>query len=184
VPSGREWLDDHERQRGESFHFEHDRRRFLAGHILLRDVLARYRNCDPDTIRFEYGPHGKPSVPGFEFNLSHADDLGLLAIRRGGPTGVDVERVDRPLDHLAIANKYFSPDDARDLSNQPADQRSEHFFRLWTRREAVLKAFGLGVAGLDHFAELEHQCTTHAFIPEPGYVAALALVGYNPSARP
>lgn len=174
VPSGRVWLDDDERQRAESFHFDHDRRRFLAGRILLRDVLARYCNCDPGAIRFEYGPHGKPSVPGVEFNLSHADDLGLLALRRGGPIGVDLERVDRPLEHLATANKYFSREEAR----------PETFFHIWTRREAILKAFGIGVAGLDDFAEFERRCTTHAFIPEPGYVAALALVGYNPSAKP
>jgi 4'-phosphopantetheinyl transferase len=202
-----ECLSSDERARAERFVFPRDRHRFVAGRAFLRLLLAQYLGTDAGAIEFRYGPHGKPFLAheqwGLRFNLAHAGGLAVCALARGGELGVDVERV-RPLsDAEAVARSNFSPRENAALAALPEGDRLRGFFEAWTRKEAFLKALGDGLARpLDSFdvslgpgeeprllQTLENpaeaaQYSLHAFDPEPGYVAALAVTGQGWTMNP
>src|SRR5688572_17022812 len=145
-----EALTNDERDRAARFHFERHRRRFIVGRGILRTLLACYlgvRACD---IRFEYTAKGKPllaepRVKNFGCNVSHSGDLALFAFALGAPVGVDVEII-RPIEHMdAIAKRFFSPLENEMLQQVTPADRLEAFFNCWTRKEAYIKAEGLGL---------------------------------------
>jgi 4'-phosphopantetheinyl transferase len=146
VASCRSLLSPEETRRSEAFHFEKDRRRYAVARGALRLILAGRLGTAPEALRFEVGPHGKPFLAGGRgpgFNLSHCEDLALVAVAAAErAVGVDVERV-RPLQDLrSIEERYFSPEEREFLQPAGAD-RARAFLALWTRREAAAKALGL-----------------------------------------
>jgi 4'-phosphopantetheinyl transferase len=156
-------------------------------------VLARYLDRAPATLRFDYGPRGKPLLPGtpLSFNLSHSADRALLAVTREARLGVDIERI-RPVDHERIARRFFAPAEAARLAALPERRRAAAFFAGWTRKEAFMKAVGEGLSlpldsfevSLDGPAVLLRAAAGVAtdwsllelHVPE-GFTAALALEG-------
>ena len=155
-------LSDEERGRARRFVQEHHRRRFVAAHAGLRRILAGYVACAPGDLAFAAGPHGKPALTGpdvesarrLQFNLSHSADLALVAVAWERPVGVDLERWERDMDHLELAERFFSPVERESLRALAArrDDLVHGFFAAWSRKEAYLKALGHGVTrGLHHF---------------------------------
>jgi len=144
-----ELLDSDERERANGFYFARDRYDYIAAHGLLRLVLGRQLGVDPRALRFGRGRHGKPHlVPPTElrFNLSHTHGLIAVAFCRGRDVGVDVEAVREASKIEAIGRQFFSPEEVEDiLALPPADQRAA-FFRCWTRKEALIKATGMGLS--------------------------------------
>lgn len=137
-----------ERERAGRFHFERDRRRFVAGRGALRLILAAYLQREPAEVSFDTGPRGKPAVAGDSphFNLAHSDALAVLAVTRAGPVGVDIERI-RPMDDLdRLVQRCFSAAERAELAALPAEDRLRGFFTGWVRKEAFLKAAGVGLA--------------------------------------
>ena len=141
---------------------EHHRRRFVAAHAALRRILAGYTASHARELAFDRGPHGKPALVSgegrphhrLEFNLSHSADLALVALARARPVGVDLERWQHEMDHLALATRFFSPAERSSLQALASrgDDLVYGFFAAWTRKEAYLKARGEGVMrGLHHF---------------------------------
>src|SRR5262249_10240292 len=145
-------LSEDERRRSARFRFEHDRRRFVVARGVLRELLGRHLRTHPGEIRFVYNSFGKPlldptSGSGLKFNLSHAGDLALIAIADHADVGIDVEHVRPERDHAAIARQFFPAPQADLLNRLPNQLRPQAFFRLWTRKEAFVKAAGEGLAG-------------------------------------
>lgn len=142
-------LDPQERARAERFRFDEDRARFLGSHAALRRILALYEGCDPAEIRFCVGPHGRPelesSAGGLRFNLSHSGELALVAVARGWQVGVDVERILPKPDLMQVARKFFSPSEVQALESVDAGRRLRALYACWTRKEAWLKAHGVGL---------------------------------------
>ena len=129
--------------------------------------------------------HGRPWAPGVSFNVSHSGAIGLIAVAEGDRrVGVDVEQVRPDTDFRALAARFFHPDEARAIGD-----RRDAFFRCWTRKEAVVKALGRGLAHpLDRFVVdvdataptcVEGLCVVGLPAPD-GYAAALAA---DPPAR-
>jgi medium-chain acyl-[acyl-carrier-protein] hydrolase len=194
-------LSPDERQRAERFHFPRDRRHFIAGRGILRTLLSRYLGQRPDEIQFCYNPHGKPRLcpetTGLHFNLAHSHGLALYAVSRGRELGVDLERVRADFDGEQLAQRFFSPREAAGLRSLPAAQRREAFFSCWTRKEAYLKATGMGLSlALDRFdvslapAAAALLATRHDsaearrwslcdLAPGLGYTGALAVEGHG-----
>lgn len=114
----------------------------------LRRILARYTGLAADALRIEADALGKPRLahPGAPaFNLSHTDGLALVAVART-PVGIDVERL-RPLaDAPGLAHRFLAPAEAAAVAARGAEARDAAFLRVWTRKEAVLKASGHGLA--------------------------------------
>jgi 4'-phosphopantetheinyl transferase len=198
-----------ERARANRFHFESDRRRFVAGRGLLRVILSRYLATKPDRLAFCYGPHGKPEVAASQgeddttirFNYSHSRGLALYAVARGRRIGVDLEIL-RPIPEAdQIAAHFFSPRENAALRALPASQQCEAFFNCWTRKEALVKAVGDGltrsveqidvtlvpgepamlnsVDGIDSNPHEAARWRLQALFPARGFVAALAVEGYD-----
>lgn len=143
-------LDAAERERAARVTRARARRRFVAARAMLRAVLATYHDEVAPGLSFTYGAHGKPAVAGRDdlaFNLSHSDEDAVLAVGRAISIGVDVERVRTDLRWEAVADRFFGPGELRALRSTPAPDRVATFFRLWTVREAYLKARGVGLDG-------------------------------------
>ncbi len=153
-------LSPDEQARAARFLRDRDADAFIVAHATLRRVLTRYHGGRPEALTFVTGPFGKPSLANpspsraLEFNLSHSADLALIAVARAGPIGVDVERWDRRIEHLELAEHFFSPAErtALRLLAHGVEATTEGFFNAWTRKEAYLKATGQGITqGLHHF---------------------------------
>jgi 4'-phosphopantetheinyl transferase len=141
-------LSADERERAAKFRFDHDRKRFTSGRTALRLLLAGYLKTNPEKIQLTYGPAGKPSVMNspVSFNLAHSGPNALLAFAHGSQVGVDVEQI-RHLDDMPMVAQYsFSAGEFRRWRALPEDQKTQGFYRCWTRKEAYLKAIGEGIA--------------------------------------
>ena len=114
-------LSPDERARASRFHFSQDRQYFSATRALLRTLLAGYVGANPTELVFYYSEKEKPSlisVPSgshVEFNVSHSGAVALLAFARGRALGVDVEQLRENFDHAAIARRFFSEQEQRQL---------------------------------------------------------------------
>lgn len=193
-------LDDEERRRASRFVHPVDRDRFVNAHAALRLYLARSLASTPREVRYLLGPHGKPRLEHLsqrtplEFNLSHSGDLGLIAAAWGRTVGVDIERVRDVADAEDIAERYFAPAERAGLRAVPSGERTDVFFRCWTRKEAVIKALGEGLGRpLDSFAvdlsirpsaqpvSLAGEASAQLFLTDlgapSGYAAAGVVVG-------
>lgn len=140
-------LSKEEKDRAARFYFPADRDRFIASHGCLRDVLRRYLHCEPGQLTFTADSYGKPALGDhdLEFNLTHSGDLALVAVTRGRKVGVDVERIRAGISSFVIARQYFSKAEVAELETLPIDGRQTAFFTCWTRKEAYIKAQGLGL---------------------------------------
>ena len=151
-----EFLTPDERNRADRFRFEVHRNRFVVGRGLLRVILGRYCDVPPERLRFNYGRNGKPGLaPGggarhtggaLHFNLAHSEGVGVLAVTQTGPVGVDVEQVRRLLEFKELVGQFFSAREAAEFLRLEWEQQPAAFFNLWTRKEALLKATGEGIA--------------------------------------
>jgi len=142
-------LSDDERERARRFRRPDLRRRYSVAHALLRRLLAAQLGTNGADLRFESSPHGKPALrdwPQLRFNLSHAGDLALYALAWRREVGVDLEPVTPEVEVDAVARQMFSADECHALTLLPSDERRQAFFRIWTRKEAYVKALGLGLA--------------------------------------
>jgi 4'-phosphopantetheinyl transferase len=115
---------------------------------MLRTLLAAYLERTPAQLAFDRAPGGKPHMPGapLRFNLSHVKGAVLVAVTRNAEVGVDLEDCGRRIDEAALAAACLSPLEARALDTLAHDRRKWPLLQQWTRKEAVLKAMGAGLA--------------------------------------
>lgn len=141
-------LSADELERVVRFHFQVDKNRFIVAHGILRTLLGRYLHCDPTELTFSLNQYGKPSLVNstLEFNLSHSGNFALIAVTQGRKVGVDVERIRQGISSHVIAQQYFSKSEVAELQSLPLEQREAAFFTCWTRKEAYIKAQGLGLS--------------------------------------
>jgi 4'-phosphopantetheinyl transferase len=145
-------LDPGERARRETLLRHEASDRFTAGRVLLRRSLGRVLGVEPDLLRFVLGEHGKPAldppIPGAPaFNLAHTGDVVALALAPAATVGLDLEVLAERSSAERIAERRFAPAEVAWLAVQPDTRRTRAFLRLWTAKEAVLKALGTGIAG-------------------------------------
>ena len=140
-----------EHGRAARFVFERDRRRYLAAHCALRQLLSSRTGTPAAQLLFEEGPFGKPALsnqPRCAFNLSHSEDVALVAMADAdaGEIGVDVEML-RPMpDAMALASQNFSASECAELAATRPEDQALAFMLGWTRKEACLKAIGSGLS--------------------------------------
>ena len=143
-------LDEAERARASRFAFPKDRDLFVTTRGWLRLLLGGYLAERGARLSFSAGPNGKPALAGpsakVHFNVSHSGSRALLAFAADRAVGVDIERIkDRP-DVLDLAPTVFTLTEQALLRDAPPGDRLTTFFRLWTGKEAYLKADGRGVS--------------------------------------
>lgn len=158
-------LSPEEQARADRFTFAEGRRRFVATRGSLRKVLGQCLGVDPRKLTFETGAHGKPflmtdyagdpNTPQphpLQFNVSHTDDLAVIAVAWDREVGIDIERLDREVDMVGLAKRFFSTREAEAVLTAGPTTRRQIFFRIWTSKEAYIKARGEGLAlPLDQF---------------------------------
>lgn len=143
-------LPEQERERAARFQIISARHRFILARTVLRQALGTTLGADPDGLIFAAGEHGKPHLTGSgitdppHFNLSHSGDLVILATA-GSDVGVDIENL-RPIRNAKkLAHRFFSPAERKSVFEHEGEARDRAFLRIWTQKEAYLKATGLGV---------------------------------------
>ena len=150
-------LSDDERARAARFLVEEPRREFVATRATVRQVLGNYLNVAAKSLQFKYADRGKPSLANanndaFQFNISHSGDISVLAIVRSREIGIDIEQIRPDVEASALAERFFSPDERNRLLKLHGEHLAHGFFRLWTRKEAYIKARGDGLSlALDSF---------------------------------
>jgi 4'-phosphopantetheinyl transferase len=189
-----ECLSSEELQRAERLKVADRREQFIYNRALLRRILASYPDTPAD-VTLTTTADGKPQWPesGLHFNLSHSDDLAILAVSRDAPVGVDLERCDDRINYEAIAHTAFSARQLQQWRELPPAEQPAAVLRAWTRKEALLKALGVGLGRpLGEIevtfsdiepAQLVASCIPHLspagwflydWSPQPGWFAALA----------
>lgn len=179
------WLSAEERARAARYLNPAHGERYLAAHAHLRWVLAQALGCGPAEVEFRRGAHGKPELAGAgpRFNLSHSGGMGLIGLHPRLELGVDIE-AERARNFTGLAGRFFTRGEQAWLADQ-ADT-AHAFARLWTCKEAWMKADGRGLAvlrrpevrrsgGVVRVAALGRDWWTLELDLEPGYAAAAVL---------
>ena len=145
-------LSEDERDRAARLRFERDRRRFVVARARLRELLGRRLGMRPEAVAIVYGAQGKPALARGElrFNLAHSGELALYAFSRACEVGVDLEEI------------------------RALPEARPGFLRRWTRREALAKGLGSGLAAPWPGRGALAGWRIESFRPAPGFIAALA----------
>jgi len=188
-------LSSNEVERANRFKFPEHREAYIVAHARMRQILAGYLNCASESVVFETGTHGKPRLvspkTNLHFNLTHSHGLGGLAVTSNIEVGLDFEHI-RPMER-EVAEAHFSADEIHHLDQLSGMEWINAFYRCWTRKEALLKAEGMGLnVPLHSFdvsllpdqpatllktrpgAGFTHSWSLHHLDPCPGYAGALA----------
>ncbi len=151
---------------------------FIVARACLRRILGIYLNITPVQIGFQYNKHGKPALAEVHrsslcFNLSHSGYWGVLAILKAAAVGADIELVDLDLDYIQVGANYFKHREQQCLEQYPIERQRRGFYRLWTRKEALMKMYGTGFQPSER-AEYPVNFL-HNFPIAPGYLSAVAM---------
>jgi 4'-phosphopantetheinyl transferase len=193
-----------ERVRAERFHFEKDRRWFIAARGILREILGCYLGVEPNAFRFCYGRNGKPRLAGISgkeaiyFSLSHSEGIALYGFTRNHEIGVDIEYMRDISEMDQIVERFFSVREKRVFHTLPENQKKEAFFKCWTRKEAYLKAVGDGLSRplesfdvtlgrgepaillrMEEGSNVAFRWSIQDLKPTLGFAAAIAVEGEN-----
>jgi Phosphopantetheinyl transferase len=143
-----DYLSPYELERAAKFKFTHDREHYILRHYLLRLILCKYCDCQPQELRFRYNSYNKPfiNIPEFreiKFNMSSSDDLMMIGLCKQNDIGIDIEKIRETgnLEHIALEN--FSHRELEYFNSEL--KKTTAFFNIWTRKEAFIKAIGKGI---------------------------------------
>ncbi len=140
------FISEEEQKRAEKFHFTEDRDTYVFSHAYLRLILASRLMTRPDKIRFGRDAFNKPTLEGlsYNFNITHTKQSFAVAVSQYYNVGIDMENISRKADLSSIVKSYFSTGD-QEFIQHPGGNSTDRFFLLWTRKEALLKAIGVGI---------------------------------------
>jgi 4'-phosphopantetheinyl transferase len=187
------------------FYFDRDRHRYIVGRGVLRALLGRYLHMLPDQLRFRYNAYGKPALDmpystlhTLYFNSAHSREVALFAFAYDREVGVDVEYMRPDIDFEAVAKHSFSANEYTVIKGLPENEKLAAFYHCWSRKEAYIKARGMGLsldlrlfdvslepgkpAALLASREDPREVgrwTFETLAPAPAYAAALAVEGHN-----
>jgi 4'-phosphopantetheinyl transferase len=177
-----------EKSRADRFLRPEDRALFIMARGTLRFLVGRATGVAAEAVTFAEGPFGKPYLAGIRgphFNVSHSGSFALIGLSESRPIGVDIERMRRTGDELTVARRFFSAAEYRLLQNLEVDTMLSVFYEIWTCKEAVLKAHGMGTS--QHLKHFSVDITTDGFVvhPEPnGISPAFAITSVQRVAVP
>lgn len=180
------YLDEAERERWQALRRAADRTRFATAAVLLRTVAGWALKVDPTQVRVVRAcpdcdrAHGRPMVPDsdLQVSMSHAGDVVLVALTRGSvPIGVDVEQIDRVLTVDDFVRFALAPAERERIRRVDGQVDQAAFFRIWTRKEAILKATGDGLRVPMSSLTLTPEGGLLEYPGRPGFAAR--IVGFD-----
>lgn len=184
--------------RANRFHFEKDRKYFIAARAILRKILGVYLSASPAQLQFQYAAKGKPALSNqaLQFNLSHSKNWAIYAISKTMPVGIDIEAIAENKNIDDIAFRFFSKEEFEEINHLEGKRKLQAFYNGWTRKEALLKGIGEGLHySLDKVVvnlsnEISQQTiflmenslkkstwNLHSLTPIEGFATALAVNG-------
>ncbi len=177
-------LSTAERDRAKRFVQAKDRILFALTRAVLRALLSEATSVPADQILFAQAHYGKPRLAGIggpHFNVSHSGSWALIGISESRPIGVDIELMRKTGSELELARSFFSDAEYHALEGLENSKLLEAFYKIWTCKEAVLKAFGAGIS--DHLKDFSVELSgeRYAIHAEPNcFFPSLANVVVNP----
>ena len=193
VPNLLKYLSATELLRAQKYHFEKDTNRFIICRTFLKFILANHTGNHVSEIEIEKDEHKKPFIScknAICFNVSHAGDYAIIALSKL-EVGVDVEYMDESFVFNEILPTVFNSQEIKNVLT--SNNKTETFYKFWTRKEAIVKATGKGIN--DNLPEIQAMDGTHkvpagllagfenidvvSFYLDENHIAALALKNYN-----
>ena len=177
-----------EKDRANRFLRSADRALFALTRGTLRCLLSRATGVAADKIAFAEGPYGKPCLAGTHgpnFNVSHSGSWALIGFSDNRDIGVDIEFMRAAGGELDLARSFFSAAEYRSLKGLERDTLLTSFYKIWTCKEAILKAHGAGIS--EHLKDFSVELTEdgYAIHPEPNcFSSSLASVAVEPVGVP
>lgn len=140
-------LDRSERARALRFHYRRDRDTYVLAHAVWRVALGACLGVAPADVALARTSDGQPRLPGsaLSTSLSHSGDLVALAVSPSATTGIDIETYPPRVDLDALMPVFCTRAESAQLSTLEDVARRWALMELWTRKEALLKAFGVGL---------------------------------------
>ena len=203
IRDAEQMLPESEKFRSQCFCLETIKARYIKSHYLIRLLLGQYLGTDFYHQEFHYNEHGKPSLGNDSknnvcyFNLSNAENICVYVFTKDSDPGVDIEKIHAMDNMNSIVEIYFSLSEKIKYFSLSEQNRIKTFFQYWTRKEALLKAIGLGLSyPLDKFDVISNETRNAPFYITTnhqnsetewmiqdvnildGYAAALALRGH------
>lgn len=175
-------LDESEIQTFHSYQRVEKREEFLAGRYLLKSVLAAQWDVEQNRIVLKKAPYGKLTLDdnhingeNIRFNLSHSKGLIACSFVKDHEIGIDLEKIERDL--TEISNRFFHPQEVEFLDQYEKNQRNKLAYKVWTLKEAYLKAKGIGMTcPMGSFNVLGcNEMFFHTFEPVPEYILSVAV---------
>ncbi|WP_339704461.1 4'-phosphopantetheinyl transferase superfamily protein [uncultured Kriegella sp.] len=190
------YLSNDELEKAQKFRFEKDFSTYVIARGILKKLLSKYIRTPTDAIGFVYGDYGKPKLKNsntIHFNVSHSNEMIVLAVAQDTQVGVDVEYRNDTINLMEIANTVFTETEIEFLNSLQNKEVSQGFYHLWTRKEAFIKLSGYGLSmpiALPKISVLKDQvelldkvspkqnllkwdCVLRSFSPDPDYAAAI-----------
>jgi len=173
-----EILSHEEQQRAFRMKHEGTRIAFIRSHFATRHILSKYVGQRPLDIAFTVQPRGKPEIDGVQFSLSHSQGYALLGVTKENNIGIDIECV-RPIERLNdLVERFLNKDEQLDVLE--AEKKLKRFFEVWTAKEALAKATGVGLSG---FENAPPGLLVKPLTVPDGYVGAVAVDGSDISLK-
>lgn len=143
-----EWLDAGERERAARFHFERDCLAYVMAHAIWRVTLGVCFGTESDHVPLTHTSSGQPQLPGtgLSTSLSHSGSYVAIAICGASTVGIDIEQLRSRIVVDDLLATICTPTEAATLRELSPTVRTQALLTLWTRKEALLKAFGVGLA--------------------------------------
>jgi len=144
-------LSIEESEKINNLYLEKNKKKSIISRALLRYILSLYIDINPNEIKFIYNKHGKPYLDikqnsnNINFNLSHSNNLIVYAIAKNQELGIDVEKFRNNFDINKLAKRYFSENELSIFEKVSENKKIKIFFSIWTKKEAFLKAKGMGI---------------------------------------
>ncbi|PKN89222.1 MAG: hypothetical protein CVU51_01225 [Deltaproteobacteria bacterium HGW-Deltaproteobacteria-1] len=169
-------LPETEAKKAGRFRFETHRNRYIKGHFMLRSLIGMYLDIDFYDQEFHANRYGKPAMQTFHennsihFNISNSENIYVCAFREKGEIGIDIERIHDLPDMDQIVERFFSFDEKKVFRSLQEQNRKHTFFRYWTRKEALLKAMGVGLSFPLNQVDVhaENNCSSPVFTKSIG----------------
>ncbi|MEO7933845.1 MAG: 4'-phosphopantetheinyl transferase superfamily protein [Chthoniobacterales bacterium] len=157
------------------------RAQFFVSHWLTRQILASYLQLAPSELQFNQSKAGKPNLIGtpLEFNRSHSGGWLVLALSTKA-VGVDIEKVGLRSQMDAIVERWFEEPEKEEFRRLSDAEKPAFFHSRWTQKEAVLKAWGVGLVQLSDYAKFQRASWSCRFEPAPGLAGCVAQVDLTP----
>lgn len=190
-------LSAEEIEYGQEFYRAELRTRSWLTHAWKRYILSQYLEHQfPQQLSFIKDKYGKPYLKlpvkhDLQFNISHSANTALIAVTKTYEIGVDIEKINADINFLELTEEFFSPTEYKQLVNLCPTEQLLAFYRLWTLKEAVVKALGKGLSySLSSFdvslasdfkhclrkllEPLSEQWSVFSFVLDKDYIGALA----------